>query len=93
MSQPAACLTIVVTSASDAGTGTLRDAIAQANTSPGADVIEFDAGLAGQTITLTSGELDITDDLTITGLGADQLTISGNNSSRVFYNLWRRHFQ
>jgi PKD repeat protein len=73
MSQPAACLTIVVTSASDAGTGTLRDAIAQANTSPGADVIEFDAGLAGQTITLTSG------------LGADQLTISGNNSSRVFY--------
>ena len=30
------------------------------------------------------GELLITDDLTITGLGADQLTISGNNASRIF---------
>jgi hypothetical protein len=36
------------------------------------------------TITLTSGQLALTKNLTIQGLGADQLTISGNYSSRVF---------
>ncbi|NJL80922.1 MAG: hypothetical protein HC917_22830 [Richelia sp. SM2_1_7] len=40
--------------------------------------------MSGQTITLTSGELLITDAITIEGLGANQLTISGNNASRVF---------
>ena len=52
-----------------------------------ADTITFASSLAGQTITLTSGELDLTDTTgttTITGLGANQLTISGNNASRVF---------
>src|SRR5262249_3518806 len=40
--------------------------------------------LAGQTITLTSGELAITRSLDIEGPGAKQLTVSGNNASRVF---------
>src|SRR5438552_5662897 len=48
------------------------------------DTINFDSSLAGQTITLTSGELAITKNLDIEGLGADQLTVSGNDTSRVF---------
>jgi predicted outer membrane repeat protein len=35
-------------------------------------------------IALTSGQLEISDDLTIEGLGADLLTVSGENQSRVF---------
>lgn len=66
-----------------AGQLSLREAISLANTTSGADTISFDAALAGQTITLTD-ELLILDDLTITGLGADQLTISGDNNTRIF---------
>ncbi len=50
----------------------------------GPDLISFDSDLAGGTIDLTLGELDITDDVTIVGLGADQLTIDGGGNSRVF---------
>jgi hypothetical protein len=71
-----------VTTNADSGPGSLRDAIAAANTHPGADSIVFDG--RQQTITLTSGELLITDDLQIRGLGARDLTVSGNNHSRVF---------
>jgi hypothetical protein len=46
-------------------------------------VIRFASGVRG-TITLTSGVLSITDDLTIHGLGEKRLTVSGNNASRVF---------
>ena len=37
-----------------------------------------------QTITLMTGELAITSSLTINGTGANLLTVSGNNASRVF---------
>src|SRR5262249_60149734 len=40
-------------------------------------------GPAG-TIALTGGQLDLTDDVRITGPGADTLTVSGSNVSRVF---------
>jgi len=40
--------------------------------------------LAGQLITLTSGEVAITKNLDIEGLGAGMLTVSGNNASRIF---------
>lgn len=72
-----------VVNTNDSGAGSLRDAIEQANLNAGADTITFDASLAGETIVL-SDELLISDDVTITGLGADQLTISGNNTSRIF---------
>ncbi len=62
----------------------LREAILLANANPGADTIGFDATLSGSTITLTGGELSITQDVTIVGLGADQLTVSGNSASRIF---------
>jgi hypothetical protein len=71
-----------VTNLHDDGAGSLRRAIQTANANPGADSIKFAPGLHG-TITLTSGELDVTDDLTITGPGANLLTVSGNDASRV----------
>lgn len=68
---------------------TLRGAIQAANANPGADVIEFDAMVFStpQTITLTQGQLTIANNgsLTINGTGENQLTISGNNASLVFF--------
>src|SRR5215470_11221061 len=72
-----------VTTLADGGAGSLRDAVARANAQAGADVIVFQEGLTG-TIALTGGQLDLTDDLTINGPGADKLTVSGGNASRVF---------
>ena len=66
------------------GTGTsLREAIAWANQNPGADTITFDPSLTG-TITLTLGQLVITGSTGIVGPGASRLTVSGNDSSRIF---------
>ena len=70
----------IVTNNNDSGAGSLRKAIADAN--PG-DTIEFDPSLANQTITLTSGQLEIDKNLTLDGGNAPNLTISGNSSSRV----------
>ncbi|APZ96389.1 right-handed parallel beta-helix repeat-containing protein [Fuerstiella marisgermanici] len=67
-----------------AGDFSLREAIERANTHVGADDIQFAAGLSGQTITLTIDQLSVTDDLTITGLGASNLTVSGGNLFRIF---------
>jgi len=72
-----------VSTLADGGAGSLRDAVARANAHAGADVIVFDDGLTG-TIALTGGQLDLTDDVKINGPGADKLTVSGGNASRVF---------
>ena len=73
--------TLTVTNNLDSGAGSLRADIAAAHSG---DTIVFAPSLDGQTITLTSGELLIRKNLTIAGPGASQLTISGNNASRVF---------
>jgi hypothetical protein len=73
--------TITVVNSLDSGIGSLRDAVALAN--PG-DTIDFAPALAGGTVVLTSGEILIDKNLTITGLGASALAVSGNNVSRVF---------
>ncbi|NJM62059.1 MAG: hypothetical protein HC849_20600 [Oscillatoriales cyanobacterium RU_3_3] len=77
----------VVNNTNDSGTGSLRQAIFYANATSGADTITFEGDIFADntpdTITLTSGELQITDSLTIQGLGENRLTISGNNASRV----------
>ncbi len=74
-----------VTNTNDAGAGSLRATIAGANAG---DTIEFDPSLKGQTITLTSGELALTQDITIDGdIDGDHkadITISGGGNSRVF---------
>ena len=64
------------------GICTLREAINDANNTSVADTINFQPGLTG-TIYLTGGQLIASSDMTINGPGARDLTISGNNSSRV----------
>ena len=73
------------------GVTTLRDAINFANADTGEDVIEFDSSLfaSPQIISLSLGELSITHSLSIIApqdslTGADLVTVSGNNATRVF---------
>lgn len=75
--------TFNVTTTGDSGSGSLRDAIDQANRSTGADTITFAANVTG-TITLTSGAIDILDAVRVAGPGAQRLSISGNSASRIF---------
>jgi hypothetical protein len=49
----------LVTTTADSGAGSLRAAVTQANTNPGADTITFQAGLGP--VTLTSDQLSLTD--------------------------------
>jgi len=72
-----------VENTNDNGAGSLRQAIEDANATSGADSIQFDSELSGQEIILTSGELEISDSVEISGNGVD-ITINGNNNSRIF---------
>src|SRR5262245_3537814 len=78
----------VVNALDDGSVGSLRWAVGQANSTAGADTVVF-SGLFNtpQTITLTGGQLTLTDaaTTTINGPGANLLSISGNNASRVFF--------
>lgn len=78
----------VVTTAQDDSTvdsvTSLREAIALANANAGADTITFDSSLAGQHINLFQSQLEITDPVTITGLGALNTVIDAQRRSRVF---------
>jgi hypothetical protein len=73
----------VVTSLADSGAGSLREAIGEANDHPGADLIVFKAGLTG-TIGITSGQIAITDALSIKGPGATKLALGAFRLSRIF---------
>jgi predicted outer membrane repeat protein len=75
---------IVVQNTNDSGAGSLRQAILDANASPGVDLIRFASGLAGQ-ISLTNGQLLITGDVTIEGPGADVLAVDAGQLSRVLF--------
>src|SRR5436309_2128231 len=88
--------TFTVLNTNDSGAGSLRAAVISANANAGPDTIVFgDGSGAGgtnfldatpDTITLTSNQLSLTDTAvtTITGTGANLLSISGNNARRVF---------
>src|SRR5882724_5317651 len=71
--------TITVTNTNDSGSGSLRQALADANDG---DTIDF--AVTG-TIGLTSGELLVDKTITISGPGVDNLAVNGNANSRVFY--------
>jgi len=81
----AACTCTVETLAepTDAGQTTLRDAITSANANPGS-TITFASGLSG-TITLVSDLPTISVPMTISGPGANQISVSGDDSHRPFY--------
>jgi hypothetical protein len=83
---PVRAATLVVATTADSGAGSLRQAIADA---AAGDTIIFDPALAGQAITLTSGQLQISKDLTISGPGAEQLAVrrsdaAGTPAFRIF---------
>ena len=96
MAQPVSAATITVTNAADSGAGSLRQAVADANSTPDNDTINFNIPVAAPncdlsgvcTITLTGGVIPVQaagGSLTIANqTGAGKLLISGNNASRVF---------
>src|SRR5438105_10835734 len=71
-----------VTTLNDSGPGSLRQAVVAANDHAGSDTVTFDHALVGRahTITLTAGEIPITDPLLIVGPGVKRLTVSGNHT-------------
>lgn len=93
--QSISAATFVVTKTADTSDGTcdadcsLREAVAAANASPEADIINFSSLFdTAQTITLGGTDIIFTNSggLVVNGPGADKLTVSGNNASRVFTN-------
>jgi hypothetical protein len=80
--------TYVVSTALDptgpANSLSLREAITAANIADG-NTIQFDPALAGSTITLTTGEIQISHSMNIVGPGAGKLAISGGDAGRIFY--------
>jgi N-acetylneuraminic acid mutarotase len=70
---------LIVTNTNDSGPGSLRRALLDADDG---DIIEF--AVTG-TIGLTSGELLVTRNITISGPGAENLAVNGNANSIVFH--------
>jgi hypothetical protein len=70
--------TITVTNTNDSGPGSLRQALAVAHDG---DRITF---VVSGVIRLTSGGLGITKNVTISGPGANQLAVNGNQALFVF---------
>src|SRR5262245_41715375 len=76
---------ITVTNVKDSRLGSFRQAINLANQE---DTIDFDPALNGQTIALTSDELSISKNITISGPGANLLTVAraqGASNFRIFH--------
>ncbi len=82
--------TFNVTNIADNGVGSLRYEIGLATSDSTNDTVTFDPTVfsSPQTITLTSGQINLTKatgNLWIQSPGANLLSVSGNNASRVFY--------
>jgi hypothetical protein len=82
----AQAVTITVQNINDSGPGSLRQAVRDAATLHPANetTIDFNSAVFHQTITLTGGPIIIQSKVTISGPGANLLTISGNHKSRIF---------
>lgn len=80
-------LPLVVTNADDSGPGSLRQVLSDANALGGPDTVSFDPIFfaTAKTIALTTGELLVSDSVSILSPGASIVTVSGNNASRVFF--------
>ncbi len=77
--------TLMVTNDGDAGIGSLRQAVLDANATPAVDVIEFDPSLNESIIFLLSGQLHITEPLTVDASNLPgSVTIDASYSSRAF---------
>ncbi|MEM7801142.1 MAG: right-handed parallel beta-helix repeat-containing protein, partial [Chloroflexota bacterium] len=71
---------ITVTNTADSGVGSLRQALEDVCHS---GIVDFDLTYPA-TVTLTSSELKITKSLSLNGPGVENLTVSGDDSFRVF---------
>ncbi len=96
----AGAATFTVTTTEDSADGvcdahcSLREAVIAANAADGADTIELPAGVfvlsiegADEDGALT-GDLDVTDDLTVVGRGAGRTMIIGTGTDRLFDAWW-----
>ena len=70
---------ITVTNNNDSGAGSLRQAVNDIGLN---GTIDFASGVSN--IVLTGGEISIIRDVNIAGDGANQVTVRGNNQSRIF---------
>src|SRR5437016_14194557 len=85
--RPQRATTLIVTTTADSGPGSLRQALADAQDG---DTIQFDPALNGQTILLTTAELVINKNITISGPGPDLLSVSRSPTApqfRIFHIL------
>ncbi len=73
--------TFTVTNLNDSGAGSLRQAILDANTNMGPDDIVFAFGVRGA---IFLHDMEITDDVTITGPGANRLTLDAMTNGNIF---------
>jgi len=81
---------IDVENLADAGSGSLREAVLEAEASRRPERIEFAKGLHGK-IRLNGSLPTITGSLEIDGPGSDRLTIEGDGASRLFYLASNNH--
>src|SRR5581483_8787263 len=76
---------LLVTNNSDSGSGSLRQAVLNAGTMGGQNVITFTNTLSGQTILLTNGQIELGGNLAIDASALPNgIQLNGNASSRVF---------
>ena len=76
-----------VLNTNDSGTGSLRDAVNQANADGKADTITFDATVfaTAKTITLTSGAINLNDNGGVSIIAPSAgVSISGGNRTNIF---------
>ncbi|MDG1208233.1 MAG: choice-of-anchor Q domain-containing protein [Paracoccaceae bacterium] len=85
---PGLVVTTLADTVADDGETSLREAIAFANSDADASAISFDQSLSGQTIILSGSELVLSSEVTIDGdIDGDDvadITVSGDDASRVF---------
>src|SRR5687768_5519398 len=81
---PLQAATFTVNSNADAGAGSLRQAVIDANALGGVDTIQIDPALNGGTISLVSSLPALTENVIIDGPAASSLTVSFVSVSDMF---------
>lgn len=73
---------LVVTNTNDAGAGSLRQAILDSNAQGGTQTISFSGAAVSGTITLSTGDISLTDSVNIVGPGP--VTVQGDANNGIF---------